>query len=425
MCKAVITDVDGTLCDYIGIAWIRYLGANKLIEEDIFDQHEHLVEAYGRGLIDHINFMREWVIIYGQAVKGHRESDLHKYAKKFFMAFSKTIPEHSISLIRHFKSKGYRVFAITASPIVPTKLVLEHIGITEFVSTEPESKNGKYTGEILTTFHESENGKADIVQDLITTNGIDTSKSFALGDTIHDIPLLESVAYPIAINPKGTLADYAAENGFWIANYENVLSVVDSIEKSGKKSAFEQMKFIYETGMLKYTPRSGWAHVQVDNPESVAEHVFRSSVIAYLLAIEEGEDPNKCASALVMHELGECRIGDINKLTAKYWEAKNDAEKIAVSDMVERLDTKKKQKVLEAVNGFNSEKIVTICKDADMLENLVSAREYEFKGYVHAREWIKRIKSKLQTNTAKKWAHALSKMDPNSWWFGIKTLKIR
>ncbi|MEM4332127.1 MAG: HD domain-containing protein [Candidatus Micrarchaeia archaeon] len=424
MCKALITDVDGTLCDSIGIAWMRYLGANQIIDESIFNQHENLVEAYESGLIDHPNFAHEWVAVYGAAIRGKNESELIRYARRFFSAFSKTIPEYSFQLVKHFRDKGYRIFAITVSPAIPSKLVLEHIGIYDFIATELEVINEVYTGKILTALHEPESGKAGAVADIITKNGIDTSKSFALGDTIHDIPLLESVAYPIALNPKPDLARYAKENDLWIADGNNLLEVIDKVETSGKKSPFEQMKFIYETGVLKYTQRSGWAHIQVDSPETVAEHVFRASVIAYLLAIEEGKDPHKCTSAVVMHELGECRIGDINKITSKYWENKKDSERVAANDMAERLDEKKKKKVLEALDCFGKKEIADICMDADLLENLVTAREYEFKGYVHAREWVKRIQTKLKTATAQKWARALAKMDPHAWWFGIKTLKI-
>ena len=263
--KAVITDVDGTLCEYVGISWVRFLGANGYIKNGLFDQHEALVETYSQGMIDHISFTREWVILYGRIIKGWGENELLVKAKRFFTGFRKSIPESSINLVREFKSKGYKVIAITASPKIPANLVMDLLGISEFYCTEPELRDGKYTGEIASTMHLSEHGKEDIVREVIISHMIDTSKSFALGDTIHDLPLLESVAYPIAINAKGALKRYAEENGFWQANSENVLEVVEKIEGAGTKSLFEQMKFIYEIGVLKYTPRSGWAQLQVDS----------------------------------------------------------------------------------------------------------------------------------------------------------------
>ncbi|GEM_PF-2449324 len=423
MIKAVITDIDGTLCDYVGISWVRFLGANKYIRNGLFEQHEDLVEAYRHGLIDHVNFTREWVVLYGQMVCDKKVSDLEKLARQFLGGFRKGIPEHSRQLLAHFMKNGYVVIAVTASPRIPVDLVMKDLGIKEFYCTELEIKNGKYTGAIESTMHLAEKGKENIVREIIMSHEVDTSVSFALGDTIHDLPLLESVAYPIAINPKGRLADYAAENGFWVANYENVVGIVNSIEKSGKKSMFEQMKFLYETGMLRYTPRSGWAYLHVDQSENVAEHSFRASLIAYLLAIEEDVDPYKCAVAMLFHDLGEIRIMDINKITAMYFTNRKDAEKKAFDDMLGRLDAYKKEKVMEAYYHAKDKRIGVVCKDADLLEVLMTAREYEFKGYKNAREWIIRAQSMLKTTTAKRWGRVLAKMDPDSWWFGIKKVK--
>ncbi|MCX8206183.1 MAG: HAD-IB family phosphatase, partial [Candidatus Micrarchaeota archaeon] len=379
--KAVITDVDGTLCEYVGISWVRFLGANGHISEGQFEQHEALVEAYDKGLLDHIAFTREWVMLYGQIVRGREEKEMRALARRFFAGFRKGIPESSAKLVREFRAKGYKVVAITASPKVPVDLVMEHLGITEYHSTEPEIRNGKYTGEIESTMHLSERGKEDIVREAIMSRGIDTSQSFALGDTIHDLPLLESVAYPIALNPKGRLRHYAEENGFWVANYDNVRDVVERIERSNAKSLFEQMKFVYEVGALKCTPRSGWALLQVESPENVAEHSFRSAIIAYLLAVEEGEDPYKCAFTNMVHDIAEARIGDMNKVALAYVNEKPGSERRAFNDQVARLDTEKRKMLVEAWENYKSQKVADICKDADLLEALASAREYEYKGH--------------------------------------------
>lgn len=425
MVKAVITDVDGTLCDYIGISWVRFLGANKLIKKEFFDDHETLVEAYQTGLLDHVEFTKEWVKLYGNMIKGKSVAGLEKMSKKFCTAFNKSIPKHSKMLIKHFKKKKYKVIAITASPSIPARDIMKYMGIETYYATEPEVRNGRFTGEIETQMHLSEKGKQGIVREVIMKYGVETSKSFALGDTIHDLPLLESVAYPIAINPKGKLTEYAKMNGFWIADYSNILDVVDDAEASKSKSVFEQMKFLYEIGQLKCLPRTGWFHIHVKHPERISDHILRSSIISYMLALEENADASKCMLAAVMHDIGETRLGDINKISAKYLPDKNVGEEAAFNDAIERLGDAAKKDFKNAYKKYNSKKIVEILKDADMLENLMTAREYEFNGHVHAREWINRIIPNLKTRTAKKWAHALQKMDPNSWWFGIKSLKIR
>jgi putative hydrolases of HD superfamily len=50
-------------------------------------------------------------------------------------------------------------------------------------------------------------------------------------------------------------------------------------------------KFLYEMGLLKRHKRTGWWIAGIDNPESIAEHSFRTAIIGYLLAVMEGADP--------------------------------------------------------------------------------------------------------------------------------------
>jgi putative hydrolase of HD superfamily len=56
--------------------------------------------------------------------------------------------------------------------------------------------------------------------------------------------------------------------------------------------------FLYEMGLLKRSKRTGWLIAGVDNPETIAEHTFRTAIIGYLLARMEGADPirrQRCA----------------------------------------------------------------------------------------------------------------------------------
>ena len=252
MIKAVLTDVDGMLCDYIGIAWVRYLGVNTHIDDESYDDFEDLIAAYSRGLIDYNEFTRDRILLYGETMKNKNVKEVEDLAKKFFDAFKKGIRKESIDLIKHFKKKGYKIYAVTASPSPVVEYVLEHLGIDNFYSTKLEIINGKYTGDILSNMHLTKEGKLDIVRSLIINEGINTSESFALGDTLHDLPLLESVAYPIALNPKGKLIKYASENDISVATFDNVLDVCKNLIKNDKKSPFEQIKFVYEVGNLKY-----------------------------------------------------------------------------------------------------------------------------------------------------------------------------
>ena len=69
--------------------------------------------------------------------------------------------------------------------------------------------------------------------------------------------------------------------------------------------------FLYEMGLLKRYKRAGWLIAGVDNPESIAEHSFRTAIIGFLLAVMEGADPAKTAALCLFHDTQETRIGDV------------------------------------------------------------------------------------------------------------------
>ena len=78
------------------------------------------------------------------------------------------------------------------------------------------------------------------------------------------------------------------------------------------------VEFLFEVGMLKRTPRSGWQFLD-DGSESVAEHVYRTTMIAYVLARLDGTvDTDKVLRMALAHDLPEARTGDLNYVNQKY-----------------------------------------------------------------------------------------------------------
>ena len=76
--------------------------------------------------------------------------------------------------------------------------------------------------------------------------------------------------------------------------------------------------FLYEMGLLKRSKRTGWLIAGVDNPESIAEHTFRTAIIGYLLARMEGADAHKTATLCLFHDTQESRIGDVPSVGKAY-----------------------------------------------------------------------------------------------------------
>jgi len=180
-------------------------------------------------------------------------------------------------------------------------------------------------------------------------------------------------------------------------------------------------KFLYEMGQLKRVKRSGWWIAGVNDPESVAEHSFRTAAIAYLLAHLEGVDTGKAVLMALFHDLPEARTNDAHRIVRRYADWK-DVDKKAIEEQSKRLpDGVAKQIILlfeefEKENSFEAK----VVRDADLLECIVQAREYQALGYNDVADWIFNARAALKTESAKKIAEECVKTEPKEWWQGLK-----
>jgi len=180
-------------------------------------------------------------------------------------------------------------------------------------------------------------------------------------------------------------------------------------------------KFLYEAGQLKRVKRSGWWIAGVENPETVAEHSFRTAVIAYILAQLEGVDLEKVVTMALFHDMAEARTNDAHRIVRRYvkWE---DVDRKAVEDQSKRLPdgiAKRMTSLFEEL-GEEVSPEARVVRDADLLECIVQAREYQTIGYHDVADWIFNAQSALTTESAKKIAMECLKTEPREWWEGLK-----
>jgi putative hydrolase of HD superfamily len=172
---------------------------------------------------------------------------------------------------------------------------------------------------------------------------------------------------------------------------------------------------IYEAGMLKRMPRSGWLNIGVAQPESVAAHSFRGALVALLIAKREGADAQRVAAMCVLHDLCESRTGDPNKINVLHYDHKS-AELKAFEAQLRAFP-----ELLALVREYFAQKTrdARVAKDADLLELLAQSKEYLDAGNAAAADFVKSAKANLRTKTAKKLAAALEKTDSNAWWRSV------
>ena len=182
--------------------------------------------------------------------------------------------------------------------------------------------------------------------------------------------------------------------------------------KSRSDKAKALAKLLVELGTLKLIPRSGWLKIGIKHPESVAEHSFRTAVIAYVLARLDGIDVKEaCTIAFLalLHDSHEARTLDLHRLAKKY--ARIDEER-AKREQLSELDIEELFCKLEK-SGISKDEAENYVKDADNLELLIQAREYSM--LTNLAKNFEVDEGKLKTGAGKIMHSALKEVELK-WW---------
>lgn len=173
--------------------------------------------------------------------------------------------------------------------------------------------------------------------------------------------------------------------------------------------------YLLEMGMLKRAKRSGWWIAGVKDPETIAEHSFRTAIIGSVLAMMEGADPAKVSLLCLFHDTQETRVSDIPHIGRRYLEAMPN-EKVTADQLADAHPAVASgvQRVVEEYEHGDSIEVV-VAHDADKLECLVQAVEYREQGYQNVQNWIDSSLSKLKTASAQALAEAALNMTSLEW----------
>ena len=181
--------------------------------------------------------------------------------------------------------------------------------------------------------------------------------------------------------------------------------------------------FLYEIGLLKRYQRTGWSQVGVPLPESVADHSFRVSVIASVLAAMEGANSQRAAFLALWHDSQETRTTDLPHLTKNYVSAA--ANEQVTRDQVALLPPSVAGMISTAVAEYEAAETqeARCARDADKLECLLQAREYQEQGHTNVQPWIDSSLAALTTASAKQLAHEAMAQNSLDWLERAKRLR--
>lgn len=172
--------------------------------------------------------------------------------------------------------------------------------------------------------------------------------------------------------------------------------------------------FINEAGMLRHTPRSGYAFLG-SGRENVAEHSYRVSVLGYVLARLSGLDPSRVTFLCLFHDLHEARTGDFNYVNHRYNQCR---ARQALEDAVDGTGLESDVLPLwdELADGRSPEAV--LAHDADQLDLICNLKAELDKGNSFAGEWLTSALQRLQSPAARQLAEVIARTDHNRWWYG-------
>ena len=213
-----IFDLDNTLIggdsDYL---WGEFLCDQGIISDrDSFQKmNDYFYQQYEIGKLD----IYAWAEFSFKVLTEYSLDELNKLRQDFIDTKIKPIfLEKAQDCIDTHKKNGDPVLVITASNTFITKPVVEMYGIEHLLATEPEFKSGRFTGKVSgVPCYQS--GKIDNLMPWLEQHNASLNGSYFYSDSHNDLPLLELVDNPIAVNSDKVLTSVAEEKGWQVFNW--------------------------------------------------------------------------------------------------------------------------------------------------------------------------------------------------------------
>ena len=202
-----IFDLDNTLIggdsDYLWGEFLCEIGAVDAANHR--QKNEHYFQQYNLGKLDILEYS-EFAI---EPLSKFSMDELALMHKKFI--FQKIKPIYlpkAQQLVDKHKKRGDTLLAITATSRFVTQEIAHLYGINNILAIEAEIVDGRYTGKII-GIPTYASGKVDNLMIWLDKNSKNLDGSSFYSDSHNDIPLLDIVDYPVAVNPNESLKSYA------------------------------------------------------------------------------------------------------------------------------------------------------------------------------------------------------------------------
>ena len=208
-------DLDNTILagdsDY---NWSRFLIQEGYLDGAIHaEKNEKFYADYKAGTLDIYAFVE----FQFKPLARNPRTVLNQLLKKYVEEVIKPmITEKARALVKKHQDEGDLIIVITATNSFITKPIAELFGIENLIGTDPEEKEGEFTGKVsgLPSFKE---GKVTRLEAWLKGKNLSLAsfeKSYFYSDSHNDLPLMQKVTHPVAVDSDDVLSEYAKSKGW-------------------------------------------------------------------------------------------------------------------------------------------------------------------------------------------------------------------
>ena len=135
----------------------------------------------------------------------------------------------AVDLMDLHRALGRRVFIVSSSPEEVVRPLSRHLGEVGIIATKARVIEGVYSGEL--EFYCYGESKAKAIRELAEAEGIELAGSYAYSDSMTDLPMLQSVGHPVAVNPDRDLRREAEHRGWQIRYFRRPVRLRQRLPK--------------------------------------------------------------------------------------------------------------------------------------------------------------------------------------------------
>ncbi|MET4696526.1 HAD family hydrolase [Endozoicomonas lisbonensis] len=212
-----IFDLDNTLIandsDYL---WGEFVCEQELVDVETYRKgNAYFHQQYEQASLDiyeYLNFALEPLTRYSMdELKQYHELFMDQHIRPIML-------EKARILLQKHRNRGDHLMIITATNRFVVEPIADEFGVDTLLAIELEIKNNRYTGKVTGT-PTFQDGKVTRLQEWLTENpGFSMEGSYFYSDSKNDLPLLQKVDFPFAVNPDPELEKTARENDWPVLN---------------------------------------------------------------------------------------------------------------------------------------------------------------------------------------------------------------